>query len=197
MLCPVSVGRHATTAVTLLVLCGLVAAGAWWGWQQMTSALPSSNPDAAPSCPTQVVDQGAVLRASQVRVSVFNAGHITGLASNTMEALVQRGFRSGETGNAPSDMDVSTVKVWTTHADDAAAELVALQFGKDTPVAVTDRDLGPGVDVVVGGEFDGLAKDAPTTLTAKGPEQVCAPASGTPVSSPSASPTASSSGQGD
>jgi hypothetical protein len=66
------------------------------------------------------------------------------------------------------------VQVWTTERDDLRAKLVARQFGKQARVRVTDEDLGPGVDVVVGNRMRPLVK-APRSLRVRQPEEVCVP----------------------
>ena len=93
-----------------------------------------------------------------MQVSVFNGGTRSGLADETLAQLRERGFTPGDTGNAPSGTEVKRVRVLHHERNDLAATLVARQFGRSTKVVVTDTDLGPGVDVVVGNKFDKLAK---------------------------------------
>lgn len=169
--------REITTAVTLLVLCGLLVAGAVIGWQKLFTDLPDAPTPVAepsPSCSSEGVQKGDLLRSSQVVTSVFNAGSRSGLAGETLDALTKRGFERGEVGNAPDDVDVRRVQVWASRRNDAEARLVALQFGKRTKVKVSKLDLGPGVDVVVGNKFRGLEK-AKRSIKVQKPQQVCAP----------------------
>lgn len=176
-------GRHITTGVTLLVLCGLLVVAAVVGWKELFAELPDTSVATAkptPSCTTQQVDAGERIRSNQVKVSVFNAGSRSGLANRTLDALVRRGFKEGEVGNAPSDAKVRRVVVWSTEENDAEARLVARQLGKRVKVRFSDVDLGPGVDVLVGDKFRGLVK-AKRSLRVKKPQEVCV--------SPSASPT--------
>ncbi len=167
-------GRHITTAVTLLVLVGLLVLAGMYGVKAMLAPVPSSQPapSASPDCET--VKKGTRIRAAEVTVSVFNAGTRSGLADDTMGRLRKRGFTRGDIGNAPSDVKVSKVQVWSTRANDTAAQLVALQFGGATKVRVVDTDLGPGVDVVVGDSFSKLAK-ARTTIVTTRTTAVCRP----------------------
>ncbi|HSE71581.1 MAG TPA: LytR C-terminal domain-containing protein [Nocardioidaceae bacterium] len=168
--------RELTTGITLLVLCGLVALGAVWGWRSLTAELPAAEPAAEPSevCTTKQVDAGQRLRSSQVLVSVYNGGTRSGLADSTLNALRRRGFQTGNVGNAPSDAEVRKVQVWSTQRDDLEAKLVALQFGPGTPVLFADEDLGPGVDVVVGNDFRRLAQ-AKRWIKVREPQEVCVP----------------------
>jgi hypothetical protein len=169
--------RQITSAVTMLVLVGILVLGAVWGWRSLFAELPgseASSGEPAEECTVEEVDAGERLRAGQVRVSVFNAGTRAGLAGQTLDALLARGFRAGELGNAPSDVSVRRVQVWSTVENDPAARLVARQFGKNVKVRYSDEDLGTGVDVIVGNGFDGLRK-APRAIPVKTSREVCVP----------------------
>jgi hypothetical protein len=171
-------GRHLTTAVTLLVLCGLLLLGGVVGVKTMLSPIPGNQPAAggspSPTCSTANVKKGQRIRSRQVMVSVFNAGTTVGLADQTLHRLAKRGFRAGDHGNAPSNVKVRFVQVWTTKKHDATARLVALQFGRKTRVKVTRTNLGQGVAVVVGNDFKGFKK-APRSITVRTRQQVCLP----------------------
>jgi LytR cell envelope-related transcriptional attenuator len=167
-------GRHLTTAVTLVVLLGILAVGGLVGLRTLLAPLPAAKPSAVATPDCTVVRKGALVHARQVTVSVFNGGDRSGLADETMGRLRNRGFVKGDVGNAPSSAVVKRVQVWTTQAHDAAARLVARQFGKKTRVRVVDTDLGPGVDVVVGDAFTKLAK-AKTVIVATRSSSVCRP----------------------
>lgn len=171
-------GRHLTTAVTLLVLCGILVVGAVVGFRTMFSPIPGGGPFAhaspSPTCTVKSVNKGQRIRSRQVMVSVFNAGTQAGLADKTLHALERRGFRTGQTGNAPRKVKVRFVQVWTTKKKDATAMLVARQFGHHALIKVSKTDLGEGVDVVVGNDFRGLKK-APRALTVHTRQQVCVP----------------------
>jgi len=167
--------RELTTAVTMLVLCGILAAAALWGWQSLFAEIPNDEVavDKDPrSCTTKRLRAGEKLRSSEVRVSVFNGGSQTGLADTTLAALRQRGFRTGDVGNAPIDAEVQRVQVWSTEENDLGARLVARQFGKKLRVRFSDQDLGPGVDVVVGNDFRRLAP-AKSALRVRKAQDVC------------------------
>ena len=94
--------RHITTAVTLLVLVGILAAGAVIGIRSLLAPIHDDTSDAAPSCSTKDVRRGQRISARQVAVSVYNAGTRAGLADETMGVLTGRGFQKGSVGNAPS-----------------------------------------------------------------------------------------------
>lgn len=163
--------RHITTAVTLVVLCGILALGLYAGYRSLFAPIPHT-PTAQPSpaCHTHSVRKGQRITSRQVTVSVFNAGTRAGLAGRTLAALAKRGFSGGEVGNANAKLRF--VQVWTRHKQHAAATLVARQFGTHTLIRVTKKNLGPGVDVVVGNDFKGLQK-APRSLVVHRRQQVC------------------------
>lgn len=165
--------RHLTTAVTMLVLVGLLVLGAVWGWQSLFTESPRAA-EPAPTCDPQVVEAGGKIRSGQVTVSVYNGGTRSGLANQTMNALMARGFQTGDVGNAPSDVEVRKVQVWSTVENDPRARLVARQFGKGVKVRYVDEDLGPGVDVIVGNRFRDLVK-APRALKVKQEQEFCVP----------------------
>jgi hypothetical protein len=166
-------GRHLTTAVTLLVLVGILVLGVALGAKSFFAPIPGDDePTATPACATQKVGKGEKVSATQVQVSVYNAGSRAGLADKTMARLTGRGFKKGDVGNAPSETKVKVAQVWTTERNDAAARLVARQFGRATKVRFVDTDLGPGVDVVVGDEFRALAK-AQRSIVVKRASSAC------------------------
>lgn len=165
--------RAITSAVTLLVLVGLLVGAAVWGWNALFTALPEEETTGA-TCTTEQLEAGDRIRSTQVRVSVFNAGTRSGLAGQTLDALTRRGFLEGETDNAPADIEVARVQVWSTVENDPRARLVARQFGKKVRVRFADEDLGPGIDVIVGDKYRGLAK-APRALKVTKAQEICVP----------------------
>jgi hypothetical protein len=112
------------------------------------------------------------VRARRVRVSVYNAGAPGGQATATMDALTEQGFREGELTDAPAPTDVNGfVVVAGRTSDPGAVELVQRQL----PQARVDESrepLGPGVNVLVGRQFAGLTRNAPTSIEVPQPE-VC------------------------
>ncbi|NUR09215.1 MAG: LytR C-terminal domain-containing protein [Nocardioidaceae bacterium] len=169
--------RHLMTAVTMLVLVGILVLGVILGVNSLFAPLPGSDEPAAEpsaSCSTKAVKKGQKIRTRQVQVSVFNGGTRAGLADETMDRLARRGFKRGDVGNAPSGTSVRRVRVYTTDRNDAAAMLVARQFGKKVKVQVREDDLGPGIDVVVGNDLHKLAKAKPA-IVVKRSSSVCVP----------------------
>jgi hypothetical protein len=153
--------RHVTTGVTLLVLLLILGIGAFVGLRQLFAPLPEAGDAAttkAPRCSVEALRKGQRVSTRQVEVSVYNAGTRPGLATRTMGVLTARGFRKGAVANAPRGSGVKVAQIWTTQRKDAAARLVAVQFGPSIKVKLKRTDLGPGVDVVVGDGFRRLAR---------------------------------------
>jgi LytR cell envelope-related transcriptional attenuator len=168
-------GRRITTAVTLVVLLLILGGMAAYGYKSLTSPLPGGTASSKKKCTGAAKEVRQYVKRSDVQVSVFNAGKREGLAGSTLEKVEAAGFRAGNAGNAPKSAEVRRALVWTTKPHDRAALLVARAFGRHVRVEVTRTDLGPGVDVLVGNSFNGLAKKAPTRLRLAAPIETCIP----------------------
>jgi hypothetical protein len=164
--------RRIVTGITLVVLCGILAAGAWVGWRTLMSPVSDDEKQDA-ACSTTEVRRGDRVRSRAVTVSVFNAGNRVGLADRTRQGLVRRGFRDGGVGNTPSETKVVRVQVWTTQPPDVRAQLVSRQFKGKVPIRVVRENFGPGVVVVVGNAFDGLRPGAPRSIRATRSQSSC------------------------
>jgi hypothetical protein len=168
--------RKVISVVTMVVLIGLLVAGAWYGWQSITAPLPGDDDPpqrrAKARCDNGVA-RGDMIGTGDVTVSVYNAGSVSGLADQTLSELAARGFNRGDVGNAPQELEtVQFVRVLAEEKGNPAAQLVALQFGADTLIQEATDDLGPGVEVVVGDRFTGLV-DAPSEIKAQQPASGC------------------------
>jgi hypothetical protein len=164
-----------TSTVTLTCLMGVLVLMAVWGVKAATAPVPGDSTPAAdgPSCSS--TDQTVVtyVRRGDVTVSVYNSGETSGRAQSTMDLLEKAGFKVGEVKNAPDGLKAERAAVYSTKADDPAAELVARALGKATQVVHSDDDLGPGVDVVIGDKFKRLDPKAPKRLRLPKPVVTC------------------------
>ena len=154
--------RRVLSAVTLVVLLGILVTGAYIGWKRLSEPVGETQAPkktAGPHCDAGV-SKGDVVRTRDVTVSVYNAGDRTGLASQTMSELEATGVhrrRGGQRPERPRRRDRKCGS-WRAPRPDPAARLVARQFGKHTLIQAVKRDLGPGVEVIVGDDFVGLVK---------------------------------------
>ena len=172
--------RHITTAITLVVLVGILVLGLVVGFRELFAPLPSDEGDpaaaASPSCEPQSVRPGQRLRTRQVTVNVFNAGNRSGLAADTMATLERRGFRPGEVGNAAGRSGVRRVQVWVVKGEETAGRLVARNFGPKVKVVRVrpKKDLADGVDVVVGNNLNRIGP-AVRSVKVRADAEVCVP----------------------
>ena len=167
--------RGLVSAATLVGLMAVLVVMAVWGVKAATAPLPDS---AAPAkkeqaCATQDQHVEKYVRRANVTVSVYNSGHTAGRAQTTMDQLEKAGFKVGEVNNAPAGLKAARAAVYSTKADDPAAERVAGALGKGTQVVHTDEDFGPGVDVVIGDKFKRLDPKAPKRLLLPKPVVSC------------------------
>lgn len=169
--------RRLVPAATMTVLVLLLVLGAVLGWRAVTAPFSDTADADSDSAEAQQCEDGLakgdLVHTDDVTVSVFNAGSRSGLAGQTQQQLVSRGFIPGSAGNAPGNLSgVKYVRVLAPAKNDPAARLVARQFGPNTFIQVGRRDLGPGVDVVVGDDFVGLV-DAPRRMRARAAGSGC------------------------
>lgn len=168
------------TGITLGVLLVLLLAGAAVGWAKLTEPVPDREQQAAQGpCEDVSVGKGTDVRVGMVTVSVYNAGTRSGLATNTLRRLTNRGFGKGDSGNAEPEISVKRAQVWTTNKRDPAAILVRRHLGTQrTPLLVKPEGQlqGVGVMVVVGNNFDNLSQ-GPRKVTSRIATTVCSPIS--------------------
>jgi hypothetical protein len=167
-------GRKITTAVTMVALLLVLIGMAAWGYDQLTKPLPNRTV-AEEKCTGAEKEVQGFLRRNQVQVSVFNAGNREGFAGLTLEKIVDAGYRAGNAGNAPKSAEVRRAVVWTTQPNDPAAKLVARSLGPRVKIDVTETDLGPGIDVIVGNKFKGVDRKAPRRIRLADPVEKCVP----------------------
>lgn len=156
---------HWQTPITLVVLIGLLAGGAWWGWNSLTKST------AEPVCEMQQLPNGK-LTPKQVEVNIYNAGAKDGTARATADVLRKRGFLIGRITNEPGGQKVNGVVVRGSAAN-PQAQLLQLQMLQRAPIVV-DQRTDPSVDVLVGKGFTGLNPKYATSVPVPG-GQVCVP----------------------
>jgi len=166
--------RVVRTPITLLILLGILAYGAWWGY---TNVLQPVTPAPPPPCVPQPLSNGK-LRAGQVTVKVFNGGDRKGLAGDVGRALRGRGFRVEQTANT-AEMIGKTVIVGAGAKNPEV--LLVKGFFKDAQVRA-DRRADRTVDVLVGTKYAGFKKNAKRSVPVKARTVCLPPQSRTPAS---------------
>ena len=170
--------RLISTPLSLIVLLGLLSAGAVWGFKQVTAPIPVAPPT---PCATQTLDE---LTPASVTVRVYNSGSKRGLASSIGQSLRTAGFQV-------ETVDNTTIRALSTLIIGAAVDNPEVQFVASwfvEPEIQADGRPDHTVDIIVGNDYAGLAPDPPASMALPSGE-VCLPATPTPTPSPTDQPT--------
>ena len=168
------------TPITLLVLLGVLLGAAFYGWHTIISPVTGDDPEPLahqPRCAdVETFHKGDQIKSRDVIVNVYNAGAISGLATDTLAVLANRGFQLGVADNAPPGASATNVTIMTDNRTAPQIRLVAQQF-KGTVKYAKERRRGTGVSIVVGDEFVGIDQKALHSLLITKPVRVCIKAS--------------------
>jgi len=148
------VNPRVTAPLALAAAALAVLVMALWGMNALTA--PFTSDDTSDSSSSPCATSHHTVKRADVTVSVYNAGKRQGRAGVTLDLLEEAGFNAGAIGNAPAGMKAQVAVVHTTQAVHPDATLVARALGAHVPVVVTETDLGPGVDVIIGDKFSKL-----------------------------------------
>ena len=154
---------RAYQALTLVVAAAIFAFGGLTGFRLLTSSADTA--DEAPTCTTKTVTQGERLDSNLVTVNVFNASNRAGLANRVTINLQTNGFLGGTISNSESATKPSKVAILTDDPRDPRVRLVARQFKDKVAYRKPDITVDSGVIVIVGDDYSGLRKKAPTRIT--------------------------------
>jgi hypothetical protein len=163
--------RIVRTPLTLLVLLGVLAYGAWWGYTNVLKPLP---PPTADPCVEQKVAKGA-LNSSQVTVNVYNGGTRRGLAGDVGRSLRDKGFKVSRTTNTGEKIGATVVIGAGVKNPEV---LLVLGFFRGA-VVKADKRKDRSVDVLVGDRYGGFNRNAKTAISVRTPT-VCLPSVRTP-----------------
>src|SRR5690606_17599840 len=102
--------KRMKSLVTLSTLTVLTLLAAVVGFAALTAPFPTA--EDLPVCVSTRVVADQEVFPEQVTISVYNASNRNGLASSTLNDLVDRGFIGAGSGNAPGDKPVKGVQIW-------------------------------------------------------------------------------------
>lgn len=176
--------NHTRGLVSLTALVVLFVFGIIVGFRLATAPVPElhlRNDDAEPTCKNITLKPGSKLSREQVTVDVYNAGSISGLASQTQRRLTRFGYQRGVIGNA-DDLDVSARNV-TLIADrpgGAMANLLRSQFRGKVRVVKGETSTSTSIGVVVGDRFVGLNRKSRSSVPVSKSLDICVPIESTP-----------------
>ena len=168
------------TPITMVVLLGVLLGAAYYGWNTIVnpgdnknSANPSGTKN-SPTCTQKTIQKGSQIPAAEVRVNVYNAGSRSGLAGETLDLLVQKGFRRGVAENAPPDITTwgNATVILPGGQGAPQTRLVRNQF-LGIVKYVNGPALAPGVDIVVGDNFRGVNPNAQAFVRVNRQVQAC------------------------
>ncbi|MCW5250127.1 LytR C-terminal domain-containing protein [Streptomyces sp. SHP 1-2] len=153
----------------VLVACATVLGVLGWGTLQLIDAFTggdkasaagadcAASPSPSSASPSPAT---ALPKPGEVTVNVLNATTRSGLAQKTADELKKRGFRIGEVGNAPEELDKKIDGAGVLLGPAAAAKTAFPVLGTQIPAAERRTDAarrGTTVDLVIGKAFKGLA----------------------------------------
>ncbi len=170
------------TPLTLAVLVAVLVGGSVVGWRLATEEVPSLRDSTAsdgPTCDDQTFDSGSRLQSTAVTVNVFNDGTVSGLAGETLRALQDNGFIGGSATDSSVRMPNRNALVVAAEPRSAPVRLVKRQLRGRVAIreaaAEEDADIGTDVNIYVGNRFQGVARNARTSLKVRGQTTVCVP----------------------
>ena len=168
--------RTTKSVATMSVLAAVFVIGSLVGVRLLTAAAPALPVDQGAECEPRTIRAGGTLKAAAVTVDVYNASAISGLANRTMLDLGKAGFQSGRVANLPSQVEAGRqVTIWTSGRSSGPVRLVAKQFKGQVSYLKRPGAQSDLVRVVVGANYPGVDKKAPTTLKTKDSTKVCVP----------------------
>ncbi|MDO8307032.1 MAG: LytR C-terminal domain-containing protein [Actinomycetota bacterium] len=144
-------------AVAAIVVIGLVFAvvrlvGS--GSDEASPAAPGSSP--SPCVTTMVIPADVLPAANRVRVNVYNATEVAGLAGRAAKELGARDFQVVKISNDPLEQKIPGV-AQIRYGPKGAASAQVLAFQVPGAELVEDTRKGRTVDLAMGEEFAGLA----------------------------------------
>ena len=144
--------RRRGPVVAVLLVLALLGVGAWFGWRAVRGSHSAAK--APRTCVTPTPSPSPPAPAGFV-LAVLNSTDRQGLAHQIATGLHGRGFRIGHVGNTtPAVAGVAQVLYGP------GLQAAALTVAEQVPGATTAASSRPGVSLVIGSGFTGLAAPA-------------------------------------
>lgn len=171
--------NNVKSGVTLGVLCVLFVVGVFAGFRLLTAPIPKFDLESETSeatCKDTTLKPGSQLSREHVTVDVYNAGTVSGLASQTQRRLSRYGYQRGLTGNADElGVHASNVTLVTSDPRGPMATLLKGQFRGAVRVEKGKTSESTSIAVVIGDRFIGIDRDARESVPVTEPLTVCVP----------------------
>lgn len=154
--------RRMRTAVTLLVLIGLVVWAAWYAWQVVTepAATADENEPATSTAACAVAVPTDAPPPEEITVNIYNGTSRNGLASQVAREMREQGYVILDVANDPLNRSITGVaEIRAANSDDVTVQWIMSQF--PGAVFVADERTDEAIDVVLGEQFETIGPQDP------------------------------------
>jgi hypothetical protein len=146
--------RPLRTAITMLLLLGLVAGAAWYGWQNVTEPAGGEEEDqvvtTTPVC--AMAEPEDPPPPEEISINVYNGTNRSGLANQVAREMREQGFVILDVANDPAGRSITGVAEIRAVTDDVAVQYIMSQFPGS--VFLPDERQDEAIDVVLGEAFE-------------------------------------------
>lgn len=166
--------RRIRTAITLVILTGLVVWAGWYAWNVVTE--PAATDDdsepvvQAPVCAVSVPTEAPP--PEEISINVYNGTSRNGLASQVARDMREQGYVILDVANDPLSRSITGVaEVRAADAENLAVQLIMSQF----PGArfIPDERDDEVIDVVLGEQFQAIGPQNPDPESTVAPLPAC------------------------
>lgn len=147
--------RPLRTAITMMLLVGLVVGAAYYAWQIVTEPTGAEEDEVVtvttPACAMPVPEDPPP--AEEISINVYNGTSRSGLANQVAREMREQGFIILDVANDPAGRSITAVaEIRAATMEDDAVRFVMSQFPGS--VFLADERQDDAIDVVVGEAFD-------------------------------------------
>lgn len=144
--------RRLRTAITMLLLIGLVAGATWYAWQIVTEPTDVDDEPVAttPACAVPVPEDPPP--PEEISVNVYNGTNRSGLANQVAREMREIGFVTLDVANDPLGRSITGVAEIRAAEQDEYVTFIMSQFPGS--VFLADERQDEAIDVVLGQAFE-------------------------------------------